>query len=51
MRYLSVRVEDELYARVRAAAEADRRSMNTWVTLALERAVAEAERKRSDERR
>lgn len=45
MRYLSVRVEDDLYERVREAAKQDRRSVNVWVTLVLERAVEEAEGK------
>jgi predicted HicB family RNase H-like nuclease len=43
VRYLSVRVEDDLYERVRAAAQQDRRSMNVWVTIALERAVEDQE--------
>jgi predicted HicB family RNase H-like nuclease len=51
VRYIGVRVADELYEKVRAAAEADRRSINVWVTLVLERAVAEIEREQRDETR
>jgi hypothetical protein len=37
---------DALLERIRAEAEADRRSVNRWCEIQLERAVAEAERQR-----
>ena len=39
----SLRLSDELHARAVAAAAADRRSLANWLTLVVERAVAEAE--------
>jgi len=40
MPVLHVRVCDVLAEKIRAAAEADRRSVSSWVALAVERAVA-----------
>lgn len=43
VRYLSIRLDDSLRARVKAAAAADRRSVAIWVALVLERELAAAE--------
>lgn len=43
VRHLGLRLPDDLLARLRTAAAADRRSLNSWALIALERAVAEAE--------
>jgi predicted HicB family RNase H-like nuclease len=43
----SLRLSDELHARAVAAAAADRRSLANWLALVVERAVAEAESRRS----
>jgi hypothetical protein len=44
MRHVGLRLSDELFAKVKNAADADRRTLNTWVTIQLERAVADLER-------
>jgi predicted HicB family RNase H-like nuclease len=43
VRHLGLRLPEDLLIRMRAAAAADRRSLNSWAVLALERAVTEAE--------
>ena len=43
VRYLSVRIPDELFEAVKDAAERDRRTMTAWVTIALEQHLAEQE--------
>jgi hypothetical protein len=44
MRYIGVRVSDQLYEQVKRLADTDRRSLNVYITILLERAVADAER-------
>ena len=44
VRYLSIRLDDTLRERVKAAAAADRRSMAMWVALVLERALTKVVR-------
>jgi predicted HicB family RNase H-like nuclease len=38
---ISLRLSDELHAQINEAAHNDRRSMNSWITVILERALAE----------
>lgn len=38
-RWVNVRMDDSMLGRIRAAAEADRRSVSNWVALACERAL------------
>jgi hypothetical protein len=45
MRHISVRVSDELFARVKDLADADRRTLQAWLTIQLERIVAEEQPK------
>ena len=52
VRFISVRVPDELHERIRAAAEDDRRSISNWVIITLEQALDELDRrKQGDEGR
>lgn len=44
MAVLSVKVDDALKARIKAAAAADRRTVSNWVGLLIERALAEKDR-------
>jgi hypothetical protein len=44
MKYLQVRLGDDLYSRLKAAADRDHRSLNGEVIVALERFLADAER-------
>ena len=46
MKVISLRVGDELHARMVAAAEADHRSLSNWLIVQAERALAETERGR-----
>ena len=39
-RWLSIRIDDEVRERAKAAAAADRRSMSTWIVLLIEKALA-----------
>ena len=41
VRYLGVRIPDDLFEAVKDAAERDRRTLTAWVTIALERHLAE----------
>ena len=45
VRYISLRVPDELYERIRQHADADRRSLNVFLIILIERALDEIERK------
>jgi len=45
VRYISLRVPDELYDRVRQHADADRRSLNVYLIILIENALDEIERK------
>ena len=49
MRWLNVRVGDELYERIKHAAEDDRRSMSNWASVAFEEKLARIERERNRE--
>lgn len=45
MRHINLRIADELHAQLKAAADAEHRSLNAQITLYLERAVhAESEK-------
>jgi predicted transcriptional regulator len=47
MKVVSLRVSDHLHARMRAAAEADHRTLSNWLIVAAERALAaQAEQER-----
>jgi hypothetical protein len=46
VRYIGARISDQLFDRVKAAAEAERRTMNTWLTIAIERYLEEGEKDR-----
>jgi predicted HicB family RNase H-like nuclease len=47
MRWVNVRVGEELYERIKAAAEADRRSLSNWIGVACEEKLARIERERN----
>jgi hypothetical protein len=49
MRHVGLRLTDDLYDKVKAAADEDRRPLNTWVTIVLEGAIADLERRRREE--
>jgi hypothetical protein len=38
-RWVHLRVDEQIYDRMKAAAEADRRSLSNWVAVACERAL------------
>lgn len=40
---ISLRLSEDLHARINDASHRDRRSMNSWITIVLERALAEQE--------
>jgi predicted DNA-binding protein len=44
MRHVGLRLPDELFDRLKSLAEADRRPLNTYLTILIERHVADAER-------
>jgi hypothetical protein len=46
MRYLSLRVDDRLYERIRAEADRDRRSINSWTVIQLEELLDRLDRER-----
>jgi hypothetical protein len=48
VRYLGVRIPEELFDSVKAAADRDRRTLTAWVTIALEEHLAEQERHERD---
>lgn len=41
-RWVAFRVDERLHEEIRAAAEADHRSISSWVALTVERAIANA---------
>jgi hypothetical protein len=41
MRWLHFRVDEQLHARARQAATADRRTLSNWLALTIERALEE----------
>jgi hypothetical protein len=49
VRYLGVRIPDELFEAVKAAAERDRRTLTAWVTIALEQHLARQERREREQ--
>jgi|KBSMisStandDraft_5_1062788.scaffolds.fasta_scaffold1618019_1 predicted HicB family RNase H-like nuclease len=51
MRWVNVRVGDELYERIKAAADADRRSLSNWIAFACEEKLARTERERTERER
>jgi predicted HicB family RNase H-like nuclease len=44
LKWIGCRVDENLYARIRAAAAADRRSVANWLVLSIEKVLAESER-------
>lgn len=50
VRYVSLRVPDALYERIRQHAEADRRSLNVYLQILIERALDELDRGRPERR-
>ena len=50
MRYISARIPDELFEQVKAAAERDRRTVTAWLTIAIEKSLADQEQREKGER-
>jgi uncharacterized protein (DUF1778 family) len=44
-RWVHFRVDEQIYDRIRAAADADRRSLSNWIAVACERALSDVEPK------
>lgn len=44
MKTISVVIEDEMYRRLKAISEDDRRTMSNWVALAIEREIERYEK-------